>query len=194
MTSRSVLTVGIALSASLVLTACAGAEDTSAPDATQTETQETAAEATTDEATSEEATETTTEENADQAAGDDPVFGAIDAVLAEHAGGIVVSVDREDDTDTYDVDVVVDDQVLELEVDADGNVREDEREGDDEDVAEAQDATVTAAEAIQEALDQHPDGILDDASLDEDDGSLSWEISLDDADRNDLTELTIPAN
>lgn len=192
MTSRSVLTVGIALSASLVLTACAETEDTTTPDATETETatQEATAEAT----TSEEATETTTEEDTGQATGDDPVFGAIDAVLAEHAGGIIVSIDREDDTDTYDVDVVVDDQVLELEVDAEGNVREDEREGDDEDVTEAQNATVTAAEAIQDALDQHPDGVLDDASLDEDDGSLAWEISLDDADRNDLTELTIPAN
>ena len=85
-------------------------------------------------------------------------------------------------------------EVIELEVDADGTVREDEREDEDDDVAKAQAATVTAAEAIGEALDQHTDGFLDEAELDEDDGVLRWKVELDDADRNDLVELELPAN
>lgn len=124
--------------------------------------------------------------------GDDPVFAAIDAVLAERPGAVVVGIDR-DDRESYDVDVVQDGQVVELEVGPDGAVREDEREGDDDDVRDAQAATVTAVDAIRQALDQHPDGVLDEIDLDEDDGTLRWEIELDDADRNDLVELDLPA-
>lgn len=192
MTSRTIITAGIAVSAGLFLSACTGTDDTA--------TQENGADTTmaTTAAPAESPTEspaTTTEDNQDnQQTGEDPVFGAIDAVLAEHADGIIVTVDREDDRDTYDIDVVTGDEVIELQVDGDGTVREDEREGDNEDVARAQEATVTAADAIRQALDQHPDGVLDDAELEEEDGNLRWEISLDDADRNDLTELTIPAN
>ena len=49
-------------------------------------------------------------------------------------------------------------------------------------------------QAIGEALDQHTDGFLDEAELDEDDGVLRWKVELDDADRNDLVELELPAN
>ncbi|MHA2787708.1 hypothetical protein ACXZ66_00950 [Corynebacterium sp. S7] len=67
--------------------------------------------------------------------GDDPVFSAIDAVLAQHADGVIVDVDREDSTQLFDIDVVVGNEVIELEVDATtGDIREDEREGDDDDI------------------------------------------------------------
>ncbi|QGU04211.1 PepSY domain-containing protein [Corynebacterium comes] len=179
MTSRHILAAGITVSAALFLGACTGSDDASTPD-TATATDETST-----------ATETTV---ADRQTGDDPVFGAIDAVLAQHGDGIIVDIDREDDRETYDIDVVVGNEVIELEVDSDGTVREDEREGEDEDVVKAQAATVTAAEAIRDALNQHPDGILDQAELDEDDGVLRWKIELDDADRKDLVELELPAN
>lgn len=192
MTSRTIITAGIAVSAGLFLSACTGTDDT----ATQENEADTAMATTTAPAESPtESPSTTTEDNQDnQQTGEDPVFGAIDAVLAEHSDGIIVTVDREDDRDAYDIDVVVGEEVIELEVDGDGTVREDEREGDGEDVAGAQEATVTASDAIRQALDQHPDGVLDDAELEEEDGNLRWEISLDDADRDDLTELTVPAN
>lgn len=190
MTSRSALTIGVALSASLVLTACGETEETTTTP--ETVTQEASETATTEEATSDTATSSASEETATQQ-GEDPVFRAIDAVLEQHSDGIIVDIDREDERDTYDIDIVVGDQVLELEVDSEGSVNEDEREGDDDDVREAQEATVSAADAIREALEQHPDGFLDEAQLDEDDGALSWEISLHDADGDDLAELTLPA-
>lgn len=124
--------------------------------------------------------------------GDDPVFAAVDAVLAERSGAVVVGIDR-DDRDSYDVDVVQDGQVVELEVGPDGAVREDEREGDDDDARDARAATVSAADAIRQALEKHPDGVLDEIDLDEHDGRLRWEIKLDDADRSDLVELDLPA-
>ncbi|MGD7003611.1 PepSY domain-containing protein [Corynebacterium halotolerans] len=199
MKSRSILTIGIALGASLFLAACSGTEETSSPETvTQTADQDatettTANDTTTSEDTSADTTTSATD-TTEQQNGDDPVFAAIDAVLAEHADGIIVDIDREDDREIYDIDVVVGNEVIELEVDGDGTIREDDREGDDDDVREAQDATVTAADAIRDALNQHPEGVLDEAQLDEDDGRLNWEIDLDDADRNDLAELSLPAN
>lgn len=198
MTSRKLTTAALALGAGLFLSACAETDDTAT---TQTDNETETATTTETTATTQEtgATETTattatTEQDGDAQTGDDPVFAAIDAALAAYSDGIVVTVDREDDSETYDIDVVQGEQVLELEVGADGTVREDEREGDDDDVAKAQAATVTAADAIRQALEQHPDGVLDEAELDEDDGVLRWEINLDDADRNDLAEVNISAN
>lgn len=186
MISRHALAAGITVSAALFLGACTASDDTST-------TETTAAEATAD-ATTAASAETTTaaEATPDHRDGDDPVFAAIDAVLAERPGAVVVGIDR-DDRESYDVDVVQDGQVVELEVGPDGAVREDEREGDDDDVRDAQAATVTAVDAIRQALEQHPDGVLDEIDLDEDDGTLRWEIELDDADRNDLVELDLPA-
>ncbi|ALC04614.1 hypothetical protein CDES_00670 [Corynebacterium deserti GIMN1.010] len=128
------------------------------------------------------------------ASDDDPVFDIIDIVLAEYPDGIITDIDREDNTDTYDVDVVVGQEVIELNVSTDGSLRIDEREGDDDDIAEANAATVSAAQAIGQALSMHPDGVVDEVELNEDDGRLEWDVELDDASRNDLASVTIPAN
>lgn len=205
--SRILAAAGIATSAALFLSACNDTQDdtttvetttaTDAAEATQDDTADSAEEGR-QEAAGEEAqddgtvTETTVAD--DPVGGDDPVFGAIDAVMADYPEGIIISIDREDDTDAYEVDVVQGDEVLELKVEEGGNVVEDDREHDGEDISYAQDTTVSITDAIQEALEQHEDGFLDDAELDEDNGTLSWEISLDDADRNDLTEVRIAAN
>ncbi|MGP6174612.1 PepSY domain-containing protein [Corynebacterium sp. A21] len=192
MTSRSARTVGIVLSVALALTACAGAEDTSAPETvTQTVTTDTSAAASSEATTSQAAT---SEETADRPTGDDPVFGVIDAVLAEYADGIIRSVDRAYNRDAYDIDIVVDGHLIEVKVGVDGTIQEEERDNDDDDIRGTQDATVTAADAIRDALTQHPDGVLDEAQLDEDDGLLSWEVDLDNAEHRDLAELNLPAS
>lgn len=194
MTSRSALTVAVALGASLFLAACTGTEDTSAPETiTPSADQDGGATTTTD---APGAAETTSpgDDDSSQPGGDDPVFATIDAVLAEYPDGIIVDIDREDRSDAYDIDIVVGNEVIELEVNSEGTIHEVERDSDDDDVREAQAATVTAAEAIQEARELHPDGFLDEAQLDEDFGRLEWEIELDDADHRDLVELTLPAN
>lgn len=190
MISSARVATGALLGGALFLSACGTGGDEVAPE-TVTQT----VDATTEGTTAEEAAPATPAESgqgSEQA--EDPVFAALDAALAAYAGAVVVDVDREDDRDTYDVDVVVDGQVVELEVDGSGSVREDEREGDDDDVRKAGAATVTAADAIRQALDRHPEGVLDEIELDEDDGTLRWEVELDDADRRDLAELVIPAN
>ncbi|MDO5511296.1 PepSY domain-containing protein [Corynebacterium sp.] len=165
----------------LALGACTDSGTTTTT-VTETTTATAAATPTTEQTT---ATETTTT--------GDPVFAAIDAVLAAYPGGVITDIDREDGRVTYDIDVAVGDTIVELEVDGDGTIREDERDSDSDDVAKSRAATVTVADAISQALDQFPDGVLDEAELDEDDGVLRWEIDLDDADGNDLAELTFPA-
>lgn len=197
--SRILAAAGIATSAALFLSACNDSEDTTtvetttATDAAEATQEDTAEETTTEETEGDDTvTETTVADDA--AGGDDPVFDAIGAVMADYPDGIIISIDREDNTDAYEVDVVQGDEVLELKVEEDGNVVEDDREHDGEDISYAQDTTVSIEDAIQEALEQHQDGFLDEAELDEDNGTLNWDISLDDADRNDLTDVRIAAN
>lgn len=183
-------TVGLT---ALALTACtdSGTTTTTVTETTTAQAQDQTPPTENTQTTTQATTETTTQS---PATGEDPVFAAIDAVLATHSGGIVTDIDREDGRVAYDIDVVVGNEVLELEVDADGSIREDEREGDDDDVAEARAATVTAADAIRQALEQVQGGVLDEAELDEDDGMIKWDIDLDDANGNDLAEISIPAN
>ncbi|WFP17521.1 peptidase [Citricoccus muralis] len=200
---RIATTTGAALAAIALLAACTteeGSGDTvsqppiDTPSASATDA---GAEETTESTeTADEAADTASDDAGDDAGaqGDDPVFAVIDAVLAEYADGFIVDIDREDRGDRYDVDVVVGNEVIELEVTVDGEIREDDREGDDDDVREAQQATVTAAEAIQEALNQQEGSVFDEAQLDDDDDRLVWDIDLDDEDGRDLAELTIPAN
>jgi len=202
MFTRKLFTLTAVAGLSLSLAACG--DDSGNSDATATETTVvTSDDATTEETTTEEtaengvATETQTAvSDADATADRDIVFDAIDLVMAEHADGIIIDIDREDDTEAYEIDVVVGEEVLELDVDtAAGEVRESDRDNDDaEDVRRAQEATVTISDAITQALEAHPDGVVDEASLEDEDGRLEWQIDLDDVERNDLTEFTVLAN
>lgn len=127
-----------------------------------------------------------------QAAGDDEVFAIIDAVEAEYDGGFIVDIDREDGGSKYEVDVVVGNEVYELDVTSSGDISVDEQDNDSDKIAKAERATVTATEALNQAFEQHPDATFDELDLDEDDGSLDWEIELDGADGSDI-EVEIPA-
>lgn len=203
MFTRKLFTLTAVAGLSLSLAACG--DDSGNSDATATETTVvTSDDATTEETTTAEettdsgvATETQTAvSDADATADRDIVFDAIDLVMAEHADGIIIDIDREDDTEAYEIDVVVGEEVLELDVDtAAGEVRESDRDNDDaEDVRRAQEATVTISDAITQALEAHPDGVVDEASLEDEDGRLEWQIDLDNVERNDLTEFTVLAN
>lgn len=174
---RYFIPVSLAL-ASVLLSGCTDSTH-SAIDATPT-----SAEAASTEATPEQAV---------PARDDDPAVAIIDTVLTEYPTGIITAVDHDLRTGTYDVDVVVDAEVVELTVTTDGQVRVDKHSHDDNDVREAADATVPAAEALRQALDRYPDALMDDLELEEDDGQLQWEIDLDDQNRIDLAELIFPA-
>jgi len=192
-TRQSKLFAGLAgLSALALLTACSAdgpADDVPADQEVEQQTvqPEESAPVTSDDTTTEDAGADTDVE----ATGTDPVFDIIDAVEAEYSGGFIVQIDF-DDNSTYDVDVVVGDELYELDVTASGDISVDERDDDDDKIEKANRATVTVTDALNQAFDQHPDARFDQIDLDDDDNSVEWEIDLDGADGSDI-EMTIPA-
>ena len=195
---RSKVYTGFASVAVLALvTGCAAEEPTEEPPADQEVQQSTPAEETPQDQATEDQTapeDTPTEDDtADSptSSGDDPVYGVIEAVEAEYADGFIVNVDLDDNSD-YDVDVVVDSQLYELNVTEDGAISVDEQETDDENVARADQATVTVTEALDQAFAQHADATFDEIELDDDDGSLHWDIDLDGSDNSEI-ELEVAA-
>lgn len=183
--------------AALVLAGCGAGGTTAAPTVTETVTEDRgpASASQTTAPGDDGAGDRTTNTSPATATGKDPVFAAIDAALAQYPGGVIVSIDREDRRDVYDIDIVTNGTVTEIEVSDNGDIREEDRDGDDDDVANAAAATVTVSDAIAQALDQHPGSTVDDAELDGDDrATLMWQIDLDDENRRDLAEVRIPAN
>ena len=128
---------------------------------------------------------------ASESAGEATNDAAYDAIEAARPFGTVIAIDREDNTNAFEVKVAAEDKIVELHVDG-NHVMEQESEQDAKDVEKAGQATVAIEVAIKDALSQH-DGILDSAELDEDNGALQWEVSIDNPDGSDLAEVNVPA-
>ena len=124
---------------------------------------------------------------------DDLAYAVIDAVLEKHGDGIIVEVDANDDDTTWEVDVVVGEEVKELDVTADGDITETDRESDLEDVQKAKDAEVTAQQALDTAREGRDGVTLDKMDLDDDNGTLQWEVEFDREDGSDGPEVEIDA-
>ena len=107
-------------------------------------------------------------------------------MLFEHSEGVITAIGGEDDRDEYEIDLVVGNEVVETNVLEDSTVREEGRASSDEDaVREAQPAQVSTEDATRTAVEGRDGQVLDEAELDEDDGSLHWEIELDQAEGGD---------
>ncbi|MFB2570972.1 PepSY domain-containing protein [Micrococcus sp. IITD107] len=194
LTAKPLLFTGTGVLALALLTGCSTAADD--PATTPTPEQATTSAPAEAESTTPAADESGTpaDEQQPNAGGNDPVFDAIAAVTAEHADGFIVSIDRDDRDEHYEIDVVVGEQVLDLKVGLDGAVTEDEQDSDDDDIQKAQQATVDAETALKRAFESRAEGLtVDDVELDEDDDRLVWEIDFDDADGKDSDEVVIDA-
>ena len=163
------------LAAAALLAGCSNGTDEAPATKTVTEAQET----------------TVATSVASESAGEATNDAAYDAIEAARPFGTVIAIDRENNTNTFEVKVAAEDKIVELHVDG-NHVMEKESEQDAEDVAKAGQATVAIEDAIKDALSQH-DGILDSAELDEDNGVLQWEVSIDNPDGSDLAEVNVPA-
>jgi hypothetical protein len=133
------------------------------------------------------------------AAGADPVFAAIDAVLAAYEGAVIVKIDQDDNDTRYEVEAVVGERVLDLDVAPDGTVTKDGQDTDDNgDLRKAQGAAVTAEEAARTALEGRDGSTVDSLGLDDDgntnDATLHWEVELDNAQGEDDTKLRVDAS
>ncbi|SFV24817.1 PepSY domain-containing protein [Micrococcus terreus] len=194
LTAKPLLFTGTGVLALALLTGCSTAADDPAttPAPEQATTSAPAEAESTTPATDESGTPA--DEQQPNAGGNDPVFDAIAAVTAEHGDGFIVSIDRDDRDEHYEIDVVVGEQVLDLKVGLDGTITEDEQDSDDDDIQKAQQATVDAETALKRAFESRAEGLtVDDVELDEDDDRLVWEIDFDDADGKDSDEVVIDA-
>ena len=191
MTKPTSLTIALALSASLGLAACGSDDDVAAPGVTAgtTDAVATAAVAATDETTTEETTGAVPPPGAE-----DVTTIALNAIASAETetAGTAYEIDDQDDDGTWEVDVRVDDRSVEVTVSADGttvvSTEEDDLDSDDRDALDA--ASITLVEAIKIAV-QEVGGVLDDAELEEEDGTYGWEISLDGTDSGDDIEVLV---
>lgn len=191
MTKPTSLTIALALSASLGLAACGSDDDVAAPGVTAgtTDAVATADDAATDETTTEETTGAVPPPGAE-----DVTTIALNAIASAETetAGTAYEIDDQDDDGTWEVDVRVDDRSVEVTVSADGttvvSTEEDDLDSDDRDALDA--ASITLVEAIKIAV-QEVGGVLDDAELEEEDGTYGWEISLDGTDSGDDIEVLV---
>lgn len=129
------------------------------------------------------------------ASGDDPAFAAIEALLAEHPDAVITQVDRDDDDTRFEVEAVVGDALRDFQVGSDGSIREDgDQDQDDEDIRRAGEATVTAQQAAEAALEGRTGQTIDSMELDEENGTLAWNVELDDDQGRDGDELLVDAS
>ena len=118
----------------------------------------------------------------------------IKALQDKYPNGTVISLDRDDDdAQRWDADVVVDGKVQEVQVAADGTLTEKGTDSDKEDVDRAGQATVTAQQAVEKAVEGRDGQVVDDVELDEENGTLTWKVSFDDDQRRDLEEVRVDA-
>lgn len=104
------------------------------------------------------------------------------ALAESETGGTAYAVDRE--SDGWEVELAVGDEQVDVRVDQAGTEVLDTRPDgrlDDDDRAELDAATVTLTGAIEAALAEVP-GELEDADLDEDDGTVAWKVSIRESD------------
>ncbi|HJG79361.1 MAG TPA: PepSY domain-containing protein [Brevibacterium senegalense] len=94
-------------------------------------------------------------------------------------GGTAHSLDF-DDNDLWEVTVLADGTEWEYDISTDGSTIErtdEDTEDDADDQRELDQAEVTLIEALETALEDTP-GTIDDIDLDEDDGTLRWDVSI----------------
>ncbi|MGC5049601.1 PepSY domain-containing protein [Micrococcus porci] len=109
------------------------------------------------------------------------------------ASSAVASTPATDDDTTWEVDVVVGEEVKELDVTADGDITVTDREPDPEDVQKAKEAEVTAKQALDTAREGRDGVNLDEMDLDDDNGILQWEVEFDREDGSDGPAVGIDA-
>lgn len=168
--------------------ASSGADDTGSAD--DSDDDETAAED--DEAASDDADDTA---GSASTMGDTTAAGlAAIATAEDEAGGEAMEIDDSDDDGTWEIEVRAGDRVVEVDVSADGAevLGTEEDDLDDDDAAALDAAQVSLAEAVEAAV-ADAGGMLDDASLEDEDGAPRFEVSLDGSEAGEDVEVLVDA-
>lgn len=114
----------------------------------------------------------------------------ISAVEDVYPGGTLIEVEQEDDT--YEVEIVHENKLHELDVTTDGTITNDEIDTDDDDIARAQSIEVPLLDALTQASALHPTAAFESIELEDKDSVLYWEVELIAADGTEI-EFDLPA-
>lgn len=208
--TRGHLTTTTALLLALGLSACGADDGTTGEGSSPSGAASPSAEASSgadDTSAAEESDDVETPSDDDQsAAGSDDAAGTGDAddvtaaglaaiaTAEDEAGGEAMEIDDSDDDGTWEIEVRAGDRVVEVDVSADGaevlGTQEDDL--DDDDAAALDAAQVSLAEAVEAAI-ADAGGMLDDASLEDEDGTPRFEVSLDGSEAGDDVEVLVDA-
>lgn len=124
----------------------------------------------------------------------DPVIMALEAFAKDHAGAVIVDVDREDHADVVEVKVVDNDKVQKFQVTPDGMATEvPTDDANDDDVAKAKAAKVTALDAAKQARAKQQNGAIDSIDIEDDSNPVSWKVEFDDPNGVTVAQELIPA-
>ena len=124
----------------------------------------------------------------------DPVIMALEAFTKDHAGAVIVDVDREDHADVVEVKVVDNDKVQKFQVTPDGMATEvPTDDANDDDVAKAKGAKVTALDAAKQARAKQQNGAIDSIDIEDDSNPVSWKVEFDDPNGATIAQELIPA-
>lgn len=123
---------------------------------------------------------------------DQSIQELVETVDGAYPGGVIIEIEKEA-AGGYEVEVVHDQTLHELQVAADGAVVVEKTKTKDDDIAHSQGVTVPINIALSQALSLHPGAVLDQIELDTKHGALYWEVELKDAQGNDI-ELDLPAD
>ncbi len=124
----------------------------------------------------------------------DPVIMALEAFAKDHAGVVIVDVDREDHADVVEVKVVDNDKVQKFQVTPDGMATEvPTDDANDDDVAKAKAAKVTALDAAKQARAKQQNGAIDSIDIEDDSNPVSWKVEFDDPNGATIAQELIPA-
>ena len=124
----------------------------------------------------------------------DPVIMALEAFAKDHAGAVIVDVDREDHADVVEVKVVDNDKVQKFQVTPDGMATEVPTDDtNDDDVAKAKAAKVTALDAAKQARAKQQNGAIDSIDIEDDSNPVSWKVEFDDPNGATVAQELIPA-
>ena len=199
---RWVAALGLAAAGALALSACTTEAETSADHSDDRPTQEQV------EPTTEADREPLDDDNegTEQDPGQDGQGEGGDATAVEERFETVIqtaeeaveghAIDYDMDDDGYEVDVIDSNNTKhELDISSDGTTVENQEEDgplEDDDLTKWESATVPMVDAVANARNQGPDGaVVDEVELDEDDGSVYWEVTL--TQNGNDTELRVDA-
>lgn len=190
---------GVLLAAgALVLTGCSADGDQAEP-AADDPAASAPAEDTNQEGAQEGGARSPVDDEASQTGGaavaNDDAMAAMDTAAGAVDGGIVYKVDADDENGepVWDIKVVAGEQKNEVTVTKEGAeiLKQETDDADAEDTQRAEQATVDARTALQTAADANDGKVLDEMELDEENGTLVWDIKLGEG--GDEVELKVDA-